>query len=154
MNSLCVTIKTISNLSKLTFLGPANNNDLILKTSRLYGLKTMFLGILYLLINQIGSIYFGLGTLLTPIALKWPFYYRFFYLIISAKISISKYLSVWLLNEATCIFCGISFNGIDAKDSKIYWNGLTNVKPLQFETPWSLNDLIASFNINTNHWVR
>ena len=43
MNRLCVTIKTISNLFKLTFLGPANNNDLILKTSHHFNIKQYML---------------------------------------------------------------------------------------------------------------
>jgi len=63
-----------------------------------------------------------------------------------------KYVVVWWFSESTCMFVGLSFNGVD-KDGKPSWIGLRNFKFRQFITGTFFQDIIESFNINTNQWV-
>lgn len=66
---------------------------------------------------------------------------------------LSKYLGIWVLNEGSSVLCGIGYNGKTAEGT-IKWDGLSNVKPLQYETGATLNDIVGSFNINTNDWAK
>jgi len=69
------------------------------------------------------------------------------------KVSLCKYLGVWLLSEGSCILSGVGFGGYDEKGNA-KWNRLSNIKPWLFETSLTLQGIIQSFNINTNDWVK
>lgn len=61
------------------------------------------------------------------------------------------------MNEGACVLTGIGYGGPRAQESKAlraHWDGLSNVDIQGFETATSLSQIIASFNINTNHWVK
>lgn len=47
---------------------------------------------------------------------------------------------------------GLTYNGED-EHGNIKWDGCANVKLRVFEGAVKFGHLIASFNINTNHWV-
>lgn len=65
-----------------------------------------------------------------------------------------KYYGVWALTEASCILCGLGYNGLDAATGKILWNGLCHVDPMRVETAQNTRAYLGSWNINTNNWLR
>lgn len=117
-----------------------------------YTLRCIGLGVLYLLLNAVGDIFFSPYLIIKPSFMEYSFFYRLFYATMSMKITLWKYLGVWLLAEGACVLSGIGFK--EYKDSEIVWNGLSNVNPWLFETTPTLRGIVESFNINTNDWVK
>lgn len=66
---------------------------------------------------------------------------------LGGKIALTKYLLVWLISESICSFSLLSNNGST-------WDALSNIDVPKYEFPQSLNDIVASFNINTNKWAK
>ncbi|CAG8607359.1 5216_t:CDS:2 [Paraglomus occultum] len=110
-------------------------------------------GAIYLLVSQIGQMFFPQYVLVSEEFAKWDTLHRFVYFWMVGKFAFSKYLGVWKLVEGSCALLGISFNGFD-DNGQPEWNGLANVESLRFEFATSLNDIISSFNINTNLWAK
>ncbi|KAA8643215.1 hypothetical protein EYZ11_003105 [Aspergillus tanneri] len=65
-----------------------------------------------------------------------------------------KYYGVWSLTEGACILSGMGYNGFDPKTGKVFWNRLENVDPWGLETAQNSHGYLASWNKNTNHWLR
>ena len=121
-----------------------------------YGLRRLGLGFLYLAFHILGSMYlfsdwpssedFINSCILTKLILL-PFW---------CKITLSRYISFWLIAEGVCVLSGLSFLGVTEDDKgrqKIDWKGCANVNPIRLETSTKFGHVIESFNINTNNWV-
>ncbi|XP_011662084.1 lysophospholipid acyltransferase 5 [Strongylocentrotus purpuratus] len=65
----------------------------------------------------------------------------------------SKYITSWVMAEGSCILTGLGYNGID-KDGESRWDHCQNVNVLNYETSTTFRELIASYNVKTNHWAR
>lgn len=117
-----------------------------------YALRCILLGASYFLIQVVGDKYVSMATLKTQWYSEQSFWFRLAFMWIAGKLYFNKYLGVWVFNEAACAITGISFAGNDPVTKQPLWNGLSNVVPSVYEFPSCLNDIIASFNINTNNW--
>jgi len=106
-----------------------------------------------MILSQIGSGIFPSSLLKSDEYYNFSFIYRLLYMRCSMDFSLMKYFGVWLLSEGICVLSGVGFNGYD-KDGKPLWNGLTNIKPLEFEFATNHQQVIESFNINTNEWAK
>jgi len=116
--------------------------------------KNCFLiGIGYLALQHILNDFAPPSYLLSSEYSERSFLYRLVVMWICGKGIATKYLGIWILNEGASILSGISFNGYDAQ-GKAEWNGLTNMDWMKFETATTLDDIISSFNINTNLWIK
>ncbi|GBB90299.1 hypothetical protein RclHR1_01720020 [Rhizophagus clarus] len=116
-------------------------------------LKSFILGALYLGVQQVAAVIFPISYLLTEEYAAKPFIKRLAYMWMAGKFSFTKYLGIWTLAEGSCILSGISFNGYDANGNP-EWNGLANVEKMKFEFATSLNQIVGSFNTNTNIWTK
>lgn len=116
------------------------------------GLKRMFVGIMYLGLYAVLEQYFSTRALLSEEFQKFSFLGKMLFVIFFSKVALMKYLAVWCLSEGSCIISGLSFNGKTA-DGKVKWDGLRNVKLSVYETMYTFQQCIDSFNINTNKWV-
>ncbi|XP_077511740.1 lysophosphatidylcholine acyltransferase 3 protein nessy isoform X1 [Amblyomma americanum] len=67
-------------------------------------------------------------------------------------VTLHKYVACWLLSEGSCIMAGLTYNGRDENGNDL-WNGCVNISVWRYETATTFDDLIKSFNINTNLWV-
>lgn len=56
------------------------------------------------------------------------------------------------MQESACILTGLSYNGKDENGNEL-WDGCTNVRIWDYETSLSGQDIINSFNIQTNKWM-
>lgn len=81
-----------------------------------------------------------------------PFWKQCLTLGVWGRITLYKYISCWLMSEGVCIVAGLTYNGQDSS-GKHQWDGCANVKLKVFEGATKFGHYIASFNINTNHWV-
>ncbi|KAG1656882.1 Lysophospholipid acyltransferase 5 [Nymphon striatum] len=110
-------------------------------------------GIMYTLIYQLGVSYLMLDDyLLSPSFDNLHLWKKLLVIGVWGKISISKYLAIWLFAEGSCIITGLTYNGKD-KNDRILWDGCANIKIRKFEGSLLFGTVIQSFNINTNVWV-
>jgi len=116
-------------------------------------LRCFFLGLFFMIITQIGSAIFPSHLLKTEEYYDLSFVSRVLYMRCSMEFCLMKYFGVWLMSEGICILTGIGFNGYE-KDGKPLWNGLTNIKPYEFDFATNHQQVIESFNINTNDWAK
>lgn len=112
----------------------------------------LIFGLIYLGVVQLGGSFISQDYFFTEEFKNHTLLVRLFYVGVWGRLTLYKYLSVWLLTEGACICYGIAYNGRD-ENNKILWNGCENVNIKQFENVKVFNDYIACFNINTNHWV-
>ncbi|KAG6452212.1 lysophospholipid acyltransferase 5 [Manduca sexta] len=112
-------------------------------------------GILYLAAFQIGVSVFSMKYIMSEEFNETSIFYRHMYSGLWAHFALYKYISCWLLTEASCIRFGLSYNGIENKDGKSVskWDGCNNIKLLRFEGATRFQHYIDSFNCNTNHFA-
>ncbi|KAM7444465.1 Lysophosphatidylcholine acyltransferase 3 [Porites harrisoni] len=116
------------------------------------GLKRMFLGVMYLGLYAAFEPYLSVTNLLSDDFQRFSLLGKAWFVIFFSKLALMKYLAVWCLSEGSCIISGLSYNG-RTKDGKVMWDGLRNIKVSIYETMYTFQQCIDSFNINTNKWV-
>lgn len=70
------------------------------------GLKRMSVGFVYLIVSQIGAVYFPNSYILSDDYAKVSYFWRLAYLGIWAKVAIYRYVACWLLTEGALIILG------------------------------------------------
>jgi len=116
-------------------------------------LQKFFLGVLYLGLQNAGAMFYTPSIYSTTRFVNMGLLEKVVTTVLVGKIFIMKYIGVWLIAEGACILCGLGFGGWE-KDGKPKWDAVSNVKPWALETATSLQNLVDSFNINTNDWVK
>lgn len=123
--------------------------------------KRLFQGVIYLIAYQVGVTVFNMKYMLSDEFWDTSVFYRNFYCGLWAHFALYKYISCWLLTEASCIRFGLSYNGMTkvegagVADSAVVsrWDGCNNIKLLRFESATRFQHYIDSFNCNTNHFA-
>jgi lysophospholipid acyltransferase 5 len=109
-------------------------------------------GILYIIIFYIVSGYFYSSFLLTKEFAQYNIWKKLAYTWVTGKYVLFKYFGIWMLVESQCIINMIEFDGTNSKGNDYKWDAIDNIKPLQFEFAFTLDDLVTSYNIKTNMW--
>ncbi|XP_077970828.1 lysophospholipid acyltransferase 5-like [Styela clava] len=78
------------------------------------------------------------------------FWWRVFVVGVRGHVLFYQYMSIWIINEGVCIMSGLGYHKVDGK---VQWDAVRNVRVRKFVTAKSFQDMIDSFNINTNQWV-
>ncbi|XP_040572686.1 lysophospholipid acyltransferase 5 isoform X2 [Lepeophtheirus salmonis] len=113
-------------------------------------LRRILLGVMYLIFHIVGSIYIPLDWITTPNYLNRSFGpVKVVLAFLWVKIMMSKYIGSWLLSEGSMIFSGLAYDPSSETDA---WFGGANVRIKQWEFSGNLQNMIDSFNINTNLW--
>ncbi|KAI8334729.1 MBOAT, membrane-bound O-acyltransferase family-domain-containing protein [Chlamydoabsidia padenii] len=123
------------------------------KGQQRYMVRCILLAILYLGLQQLVGAAFTSSSLLSHDYQQLPFLQRCWHLLVTGKFVYGKYIGIWLLTEGACVLFGITYDGED-KEGRARFGGLANTLPLKYETATSIDDIIGSFNINTNMWVK
>eukprot|EP00158_Paraphelidium_tribonemae_P005653 Partr_v1_DN27445_c4_g1_i1_m71981 putative Lysophosphatidylcholine acyltransferase 3 len=118
-----------------------------------YAYTIFLMGLAYIIATQLGNAYFPTSFVLTKEYASYSLLGKFVYATIAGRIVLTKYIGMWLFNEVSCVISGISFRGYDQNNNP-EWNGLTNAYPAVFERLQCLNDVVRSFNMNTNLWCK
>lgn len=117
------------------------------------GAKRAAVGFIYLFVNVVGSGYLPDNYIYSEeLSANHNILSRIFLLGIWSRITLYKYISIWLLTESVAICFGLTFNGVDEKGNAD-WTGCSNIKLLVFENTRRFQHYIDSFNVQTNHWV-
>ncbi|XP_055678979.1 lysophospholipid acyltransferase 5 [Lutzomyia longipalpis] len=115
------------------------------------GLKRFGLGFMYLAIFQILNIFASDTYLLSEDYASAGYFKRLIFLGIWGRLTLYKYMSVWLLSEGACTRFGLTFRNV--KEGKEDWSAGENVKIWRLEQANRFTHYIESFNVATNHWV-
>uniref|UniRef100_A0A1L8D9C7 Lysophospholipid acyltransferase 5 n=2 Tax=Nyssomyia neivai TaxID=330878 RepID=A0A1L8D9C7_9DIPT len=115
------------------------------------GFKRLGLGVLYLTLFQILNIFASDTYLLSEDYAASSYIKRLILLGVWGRLTLYKYMSVWLLSEAVCIRFGLTFR--NAKEGQEDWSSGENVKIARLEQANRFTHYIESFNVATNHWV-
>jgi len=118
-----------------------------------HGLKRMLTGLFYLGVYQLGLFIVPDNYFLTPEFDEKNFAYKILLLIIWGRCTLYKYIQCWILSEGAAICAGLTFVSRDEKTGKEDWSGCANIKLDIFENTYDFGDYVASFNVQTNHWV-
>ncbi|CAO3595474.1 unnamed protein product [Absidia cylindrospora] len=110
-------------------------------------------GIFYLIMQQLIGAHYPTSYLLSSDYAALSFLHRLGVFWLVGKFVFTKYLGVWLLTEGATALFGIGYEG-QMQDGQHSFAGLANVNPLKYETATSIEDIIGSFNINTNLWSK
>ncbi|KAL4717588.1 hypothetical protein ACJJTC_000737 [Scirpophaga incertulas] len=112
-------------------------------------------GLLYLGAFQIGGNIFTMEYMQSEDFLQMSIISRNLYCGVWGHFILYKYISCWLLAEASAIRFGLSYNGdMKSEDKKTsLWDGCTNIKLWRFESATKFQHYIDSFNCNTNHFA-
>lgn len=117
------------------------------------GAKRAVVGFIYLIVNVVGSGYLPDTYMYSEdFSANHNVLARIFLLGIWCRITLYKYISIWLLTESVAICFGLTFSGVDEKGNAD-WTGCSNIKLLVFENTRRFQHYIDSFNVQTNHWV-
>lgn len=115
-------------------------------------LMRMALGLAFLAFSQVGSSYFDEKYLLSDEFMEYNFAQQLLLMGAWQVVTLHKYVSCWLLAEGSCIMAGLTYNGKDENGNDL-WDGCVNISVWKYEMGTTFDDLIKSFNINTNLWV-
>ncbi|XP_041978280.1 lysophospholipid acyltransferase 2 [Aricia agestis] len=84
---------------------------------------------------------------------SWSALYLLWYAYLATLVVRCKYYHAWLLSEAICNNSGMGFNGYDT-DGAPKWDKLSNIDVFGFEFAQNFRAAVASWNKNTNAWLR
>lgn len=65
-----------------------------------------------------------------------------------------KYYAAWTISEASCILCGLGYNGYDRETKTILWNRVQNIDIRGVESAQNIHVVMSSWNQNTNKWLK
>ncbi|CAK1588333.1 unnamed protein product [Parnassius mnemosyne] len=118
-------------------------------------IQRLIQGVAYLITFQVGVTVFNVKYMLSDEFWDTSIVYRHLYCGLWAHFALYKYISCWLLTEASCIRFGISHNGMEktVNGDISKWDGCNNIKLLRFEGATKFQHYIDSFNCNTNHFA-
>ncbi|XP_022834842.1 lysophospholipid acyltransferase 2 [Spodoptera litura] len=89
----------------------------------------------------------------SEVSRSWSALYLLWYAYLSTLVVRCKYYHAWLLSEAICNNCGMGFNGYN-NDGTPKWDKMSNIDIFGFEFAQNFRVAIASWNKNTNAWLR
>lgn len=113
------------------------------------------IGVFYLALNALLQPSFPIDALYSVEFIQsHSFLYRIFYMWFGLQVRLRKYGGIWMLTDGHCILSGLGYAGRDPKTGKIQWDAVTNFKPFIFERATNISQMLISFNVNTNGWVK
>lgn len=121
-----------------------------------YAAKKFLQGTFYLIVNQVGAQFVSDSYLLSPDYEQESLFMKHIYMGMWGRVSLYKYISIWLLAEGAAVLFGLTY--IDAKPGDREYDpdelsGCTNIKVGVFENTSKFGHYVESFNVQTNHWV-
>lgn len=140
------------------------------------------LGIFYVLVFQVSNIYLPDTILYSTFFMSCGFFLRCFIIMVWAKFMLYKYIGCWLVAEGVCRVVGLGYMPLDKSKEVVCLVDATgvvgelmdqkgnpippdqtpvvlcqevcsNIKPYNFEVASTCDEMIHSFNINTNKWM-
>ncbi|SCU84159.1 LAMI_0C06480g1_1 [Lachancea mirantina] len=111
-------------------------------------------GLFWISLSFVAPNYFSLDYVFTPEFLEKGFFYRIHYLYALGFTFRLKYYAAWTISEASCILCGLGYNGYDSKTHQIKWDRVRNIDIWRFEMASNTFEGLEAWNMNTNKWLK
>ncbi|KAM3161106.1 Acyltransferase for lyso-phosphatidylethanolamine [Lachancea thermotolerans] len=111
-------------------------------------------GIFWITLSSVLPNYISKEYMFTPEYANKSFFYKIHYLYILGFTFRLKYYAAWTMSEASCILCGLGYNGYDPKTKKIRWDRVRNIDIWKFETASNTHEGLEAWNMNTNKWLK
>ncbi|CDR41219.1 CYFA0S06e04170g1_1 [Cyberlindnera fabianii] len=111
-------------------------------------------GIAWLVVWQKSGDYVQLSHIFTKEFAAKNFLFKlayFYFLCFSHKL---KYYAAWTISEASCILCGLGYNGYDPETKTIRWDRVQNIDIYGVESAQNIHVVLSSWNQNTNKWLK
>lgn len=96
------------------------------------GLQRFLIAVLYAALYSILNRHYPIKYLVTEGYAEEPFFRKLWLLLISGRVALWRYITVWLFAEASCIFTGISYRETDSEGG-VKWDAVSNIHLLKFE---------------------
>uniref|UniRef100_A0A2M3Z7U2 Lysophospholipid acyltransferase 5 n=1 Tax=Anopheles braziliensis TaxID=58242 RepID=A0A2M3Z7U2_9DIPT len=121
-----------------------------------YATKKFLQGVFYLVVNQVGTQYVSDAYLMSADFEQESLFMKHIYMGCWGRITLYKYISIWLLAEGAAVLYGLTY--IDAKPGDREYcpdelSGCSNIKVGVFENTSKYGHYVESFNVQTNTWV-
>ncbi|SCU85551.1 LANO_0C04610g1_1 [Lachancea nothofagi CBS 11611] len=111
-------------------------------------------GVFWITLSSILPNYISKEFMFTADYGQKSFLYKIHYLFILSFTFRLKYYAAWTMSEASCILCGLGYNGYDTKTKKIRWDRVRNIDIWKFETASNTHEGLEAWNMNTNKWLK
>lgn len=112
-------------------------------------------GLGWMVLSGLAPKYISVGYMLDKTKfMQRSFFYRINYMYVLGTTFRLKYYAAWTISEASCILCGLGYNGYDPKTQKIKWNRVQNIDIWHVEMAQNTRETLESWNMNTNKWLK
>ncbi|EDO15553.1 hypothetical protein Kpol_1042p12 [Vanderwaltozyma polyspora DSM 70294] len=112
-------------------------------------------GLTWMILSVVGPMYIPINYINDKQAfLNHSFLYRIHYMYLVGLVFRFKYYAAWTISEASCISCGLGYNGYDQKTQQIKWNRVQNIDIPGVEFAQNTHDCLEAWNMNTNKWLK
>ncbi|SCU90586.1 LADA_0F05116g1_1 [Lachancea dasiensis] len=111
-------------------------------------------GIFWITLSTLLPNYISREYMETPAYAQKSFLYKIHYLVLLSFTFRLKYYAAWTMSEASCILCGLGYNGYDPKTKQIRWDRVRNINIWKFETASNTHGSLEAWNMNTNKWLK
>ena len=108
----------------------------------------------WLLIWQKSNGYVQMSYLFEKDFLSQNFVSKVWYLYVLGFSYRLKYYAAWTISEASCIVCGLGYNGYDHETKTILWNRVQNIDIWGVESAQNIHVVLSAWNQNTNKWLK
>jgi lysophospholipid acyltransferase len=108
----------------------------------------------WLLIWQKSADWVQMSYLFDPNFLLHNIFYKLWYLYALGFTYRLKYYAAWTISEASCIVCGLGYNGYDKETKTILWNRVQNIDIWGVESAQNIHIVLSAWNQNTNKWLK
>ncbi|SCW00624.1 LAFE_0C08328g1_1 [Lachancea fermentati] len=120
----------------------------------MFVLWRVFQGLFWISLSFAAPKYVSLDNVFSTKFMQKSFLYRIHYLFALSFTFRLKYYAAWTISEASCILCGLGYNGYDAKTGQIKWDRVRNIDIWRFEMASNTHEGLEAWNMNTNKWLK
>ncbi|AAS54761.2 AGR271Cp [Eremothecium gossypii ATCC 10895] len=111
-------------------------------------------GIMWIALSFVSPNYVNVRSVLSPEFKARSMLYKMHYLYLLGTTFRFKYYAAWIISEASCMVCGLGYNGYDPDTQQIKWDRVQNVDIKAFEFAQNTRECLEAWNMNTNKWLK
>ncbi|AET38627.1 lysophospholipid acyltransferase Ecym_3123 [Eremothecium cymbalariae DBVPG len=119
-----------------------------------YAFGRVMKGIFWIVMSFIAPNYINVKYVLSTAFKNRSFLYKIHYLYFLGLTFRFRYYAAWTISEASCMVCGLGYNGYDPKTQEIKWDRVQNIDIIAFESAQNTRAALEAWNMNTNKWLK
>uniref|UniRef100_A0AAF5PWT3 Lysophospholipid acyltransferase 5 n=1 Tax=Wuchereria bancrofti TaxID=6293 RepID=A0AAF5PWT3_WUCBA len=107
----------------------------------------------YVIIHHWGTLWIPNEYFNSPQFFALSFPWKVIWVVLWFRLTMCRYVSVWLFTEGAAILAGIAYNGKDSKGND-RWDGVRDIHIIRWEFGLDFQSVIDSFNVGTNTFAK